>query len=62
MIRLTQLLPQPGFLNHIAENIHRKHRRREVTPLLQFAQPSDRNTFAAEAAVKVGQQNVNVLS
>ncbi len=61
VIRLAQLLPQPGLFHHVAENIHRKYRRREVTALLQFVQAADRDAFAAEAAVQVGQQYVDML-
>ncbi len=52
---------QTGLFHHIAENIHRKHRGREITAFLQFAQAGNRDALAAEAAVQVSEEDIDIL-
>ena len=61
LIRLAHLLAQTGLFHHIAENIHRKHRGREITAFLQFAQAGNRDALAAEAAVQASEEDIDIL-
>ncbi len=52
---------QTGLFHDVAENIHRKHRGRKITAFLQLAQAGNGDALAAEAAVQISEEDIDIL-